>query len=153
MSDNESRTVEILLIEDNPGDVVLTQEAFKQSSIRCNINVANDGEKALDYLFQRNGYENEGTPDLVLLDLNLPRIDGREVLETIKSHDATKAIPVVVLTSSDAENDIIETYGLHANSYVVKPLSMADFVKVIRTIEQFWFNTVSMPNTAGKPEV
>lgn len=148
MTNNKSRTVEVLLIEDNPGDVVLTQEAFKHSKIQTNIKVVNDGEMALDYLFKRNGFDDENTPDLVLLDLNLPRIDGREVLETIKSNDMTKLIPVVVLTSSDAENDIVDTYDLQANSYVVKPLSMSDFVKVVSAIEDFWFTVVSLPSAS-----
>ncbi len=145
MVNKAMKPVEIVLVEDNPGDVVLTQEAFRKSKISNRIEVLNDGEMALDYLFKRNGYENASTPDLVLLDLNLPKIDGREVLETLKSDDVTKSIPVVILTSSDAENDIGQTYDLQANSYVVKPISMEDFVKIVTAIEDFWFTVVSLP--------
>lgn len=146
MSKPEVRSINILLVEDNPGDVVLTQEAFRQSKIANEIHVVNDGEMALDYLYQRNGFEDQERPDLVLLDLNLPKVDGREVLEAIKSDDGLKTVPVVILTSSDAECDIVKTYDLHANSYVVKPISMAAFVKIVSAIENFWFTVVALPH-------
>lgn len=146
MINQSVRPIEILLVEDNPGDVLLTREAFSEAKIRNNIHVARDGEEALAYLNNDSGYEDAIKPDLILLDLNLPKIDGREVLDTIKKHDQLKRIPVVVLTSSEAEQDIVKTYDLHANSYVVKPIDLDQFVKVVNAVENFWFSVVTLPN-------
>ena len=145
MTKTQVQAIEILLVEDNPGDVILTQEAFSDAKISNNLHVTRDGEEALAYLRKEKGYENAIRPDLILLDLNLPKIDGREVLDTIKNDDSLKRIPVVVLTSSEAEQDIIKTYNLHANSYVVKPINLNQFVKVVSAVENFWFSVVTLP--------
>ena len=145
-SDSFARPIEILLVEDNPGDIILTKEAFAEAKIKNNIHIAKDGEEALYYLNKHKGYENSVKPDLILLDLNLPKIDGREVLDSIKTDDQLCHIPVVVLTSSEAEQDILQTYELHANSYVVKPINLEQFVNVINAIENFWFTVVTLPN-------
>jgi CheY-like chemotaxis protein len=145
MSNIQVRPIEILLVEDNPGDVILTEEAFSEAKLRNKIHVAKDGEEALDYLNKAPGFENSVTPDLILLDLNLPKIDGREVLDQIKTDETLKRIPVVVLTSSEAEQDILKTYDLHANSYVVKPLDLDQFIKVVNALENFWFSVVTLP--------
>ncbi len=137
---------EILLVEDNPGDVVLTQEAFKQAKINNNIHVAPDGEIALEMLYKQGEYTQLATPDIILLDLNLPKVDGREVLEKIKADDELKRIPVVVLTSSQADADILQTYDLHASSYIVKPVDLDQFSRVVESIENFWFTVVVLPS-------
>lgn len=141
-----ARSIEILLVEDNPGDIILTKEAFAEAKIKNNIHIAKDGEEALAYLNNHQGFENAVKPDLILLDLNLPKIDGREVLDNIKSDEHLCHIPVVVLTSSESEQDILETYELHANSYVVKPINLDQFVSVINAIENFWFTVVTLPH-------
>ena len=138
--------IEILLVEDNPGDVVLTQEAFSEAKIWNNIHVAKDGEQALAFLNREPGYEDAIRPDLILLDLNLPKVDGRDVLNHVKSSESLKRIPIVVLTSSQAEQDIVKTYDLHANSYVVKPIDLDQFVSIVNVIENFWFSVVSLPS-------
>ena len=140
-----SHPIEILLVEDNPGDVLLTQEAFSDAKIANNLHIVRDGEEALAYLNRQGDFQGASRPDLILLDLNLPKIDGREVLDNIKSDETLKRIPVVVLTSSEAEQDIIQTYDLHANSYVVKPINMEQFVKVVNAVESFWFSVVKLP--------
>ena len=145
MMDQTDRAAEILLVEDNPGDVLLTKTAFDQAKIRNNINVAEDGETALDYLYKRNGFENVATPDLILLDLNVPKLDGREVLARIKQDDDLKVIPVVILTSSNAEKDVVKTYGLHANSYILKPIDITKFADIVKAVESFWFSIVVLP--------
>lgn len=145
MNHEQVRQIEILLVEDNPGDVLLTKEAFSEAKIWNNIHVARDGEEALDYLYNEGEFADAVRPDLILLDLNLPKIDGREVLDKVKSHDILKRIPVVVLTSSKAEQDVIKTYDLHANSYVLKPLDLDQFVKVVNAVENFWFSVVTLP--------
>lgn len=145
-SEATARPIEILLVEDNPGDIILTKEAFADAKIKNNIHIAKDGEEALSYLNRLNGFEQSIKPDLILLDLNLPKIDGREVLDSIKSNETLCHIPVVVLTSSEAEQDILETYELHANSYVVKPINLDQFVNVIQAIENFWFTVVTLPS-------
>lgn len=147
-SDIPARPIEILLVEDNPGDIILTKEAFAEAKIKNNIHIARDGEEALLYLNKHNGYEKAVKPDLILLDLNLPKVDGREVLDNIKSDEGLCHIPVVVLTSSESEQDILETYELHANSYVVKPINLEQFVSVINAIENFWFTVVTLPSKA-----
>ncbi|MFK8068471.1 MAG: response regulator [Gammaproteobacteria bacterium] len=136
---------EILLVEDNPGDVLLTREAFSEAKIKNNIHVAADGEEALAFLKRQEGYENVATPDLILLDLNLPKLDGREVLQAIKRDENLRRIPVVILTSSKAEQDVLKTYDLHANSYLVKPVDLEKFVEVVNAIENFWFSVVVLP--------
>jgi DNA-binding response OmpR family regulator len=142
---SQNRPVEILLIEDNEADVRLTREGIKEAKINNNLNVVRDGEEAMDYLHKRGEYQDVPRPDLVLLDLNLPKKDGREVLEEIKNSDLLKSLPVVVLTTSEAEKDIVKSYELHANCYVTKPLGLDQFVEVIRAIEDFWFSIVKLP--------
>ncbi|MDA0322640.1 MAG: response regulator [Verrucomicrobia bacterium] len=145
MTYTNSRPVEILLVEDNPGDVVLAQEAFAENKVSNNLSVVGDGEKAMRFLRKEGEYADAPHPDLILLDLNLPRKDGREVLEEVKSDDALKAIPVVVLTTSKADEDILRSYNLHANCYVTKPLDFEQFRKVVQTIKTFWFTIVQLP--------
>jgi len=139
------RPIEILLVEDNQGDVDLTREALEKSKIYNKLSVVSNGVDAMDFLRRKGKYAHAFRPDLVLLDLNLPRKDGREVLAEIKTDDDLKRIPVVVLTSSKAEEDILKTYNLHANSYVTKPMDLAQFFKVVQTIEDFWFTIVMLP--------
>jgi len=139
--------VRILLVEDNPGDARLTQEAFKDSRVYNELSTVVDGEQALDYLFKRNGYEDIILPDIVLLDLNLPKIDGREVLEQIKQDPVVKLIPVIVLTTSEAETDIIRMYKLHANAYIKKPVDFNQFLVAVRSLENFWLMVVKLPPT------
>jgi CheY-like chemotaxis protein len=141
----ETKLAEILLVEDNEGDIELTKLAFKNAKFRNNLSVAEDGDKALDILFKRNGYEDFISPDIILLDLNLPLTDGREVLERIKADDKLKRIPVIVLTSSKADNDIIESYDLHANCYIVKPVDANKFIEVVQHAENFWVDIVYLP--------
>lgn len=136
---------EILLVEDNPAEVKLTQEAFKEGKIFTNLNVVNDGEKAMDYLKKRNGFANIHRPDLILLDLNLPKKDGREVLNEIKHDPDLRTIPVVVMTSSDSDEDILKVYNLHVNCYVKKPIDFEQFIKVVQKIEEFWFTVAILP--------
>ena len=145
MTEINGRPAEILLVEDNPGDVVLTKEAFAEAKISNNITVAKDGEEALDYLFKRNGYENATTPDLILLDLNMPKKDGREVLAEIKADENLKRVPVVILTSSQSEQDVAKTYDLHANCYVLKPIDLTKFANIVSAVENFWFSVVVLP--------
>ncbi len=140
------KLAEILLVEDNEGDIELTREAFLDARFRNNLHIAEDGEKALDYLFKRNGYETAAKPDIILLDLNLPKTDGREVLEKIKNSDSTKRIPTIVLTSSMADRDIVESYDLHANCYIVKPVNAVKFMEVVRHVENFWVDVVCLPS-------
>ncbi|KYC54326.1 MAG: response regulator PleD [Candidatus Methanofastidiosum methylothiophilum] len=140
-----SRPIEILLVEDNPGDARLTIEALKEGKIRNNINVAVDGLEALKYLFREDKFANATRPDIILLDLNLPKKNGREVLEIIKSDKDLRRIPVVILTTSKAEEDILKTYDLHANCYITKPVDLDQFITVIKTIEDFWLSIVKLP--------
>ena len=142
---SKGRPIEILLVEDSPGDVRLTQEALRDAKIANNLHVANDGDVALDFLYKRGAHSSSPTPDLVLLDLNLPRKDGREVLAEIKADAALKRIPVVVLTTSGAERDIVESYELHANCFVTKPVYFGQFMNVVRSIQDFWFTVVKLP--------
>lgn len=140
-----SRPIEILLVEDNPGDVFLTKKAFETGKIANNMQVAIDGDMALKMLNKEGQYSESVTPDIILLDLNLPKMDGREVLESIKDHEELKRIPVVILTSSNAERDIVASYNLHANSYIVKPVDFAKFTGIVESIENFWFSIVVLP--------
>lgn len=138
-------TIEILLVEDNPADVDLTQETLAYAKIRNRLHVVTDGEEALAFLRREGRYTQAIRPDLILLDLNLPRKDGREVLEELKADADLRAIPVVVLTSSDAEKDVVRSYDLGANCYVTKPVDLDQFANVVRTIEDFWFIVVKLP--------
>ncbi len=137
--------IEILLVEDNPGDVRLTIEALKEGKVANKINVAVDGIEALAFLRREGKYENAPKPDLILLDLNLPKKNGREVLAEIKMNTHLKCIPVVILTSSQAEKDIVTTYNLHANCYITKPVDFDQFINVVKSIESFWFSVVKLP--------
>jgi two-component system, chemotaxis family, response regulator Rcp1 len=140
-----SRPVEILLVEDNPGDVRLTREALKEGKVHNNLSVAYDGVEALRYLRREGEHAEAVRPDLILLDLNLPRMDGREVLAEIKNDPQLRVIPVVILTSSQAEQDIARAYELHANCYVSKPVDLEQFITVVNSIETFWFSIVKLP--------
>ncbi|MFB6155303.1 MAG: response regulator, partial [Haloferacaceae archaeon] len=131
--------------EDNPGDVKLTEKAFENARLSNDLHVVNDGVEALDFLHRRGEYEDAPRPDLILLDLNLPRKPGEEVLEEVKADEALKRLPVVILTSSEAEEDILQTYDLHANAYLTKPVSFDGFTEVIQKIEGFWFSVVKYP--------
>ena len=151
MSIAAGRPVEILLVEDNPGDVRLTREALKEGKIRNHLHVAADGVEALSFLRQEGPNEGAPRPDIILLDLNLPRKNGREVLEEIKEDPDLRQIPVVVLTTSEAEQDVMKAYTLHANCYISKPVDLDQFIRVIRSIEDFWLTVVKLPNTVGIP--
>jgi CheY-like chemotaxis protein len=140
-----SRPIEVLLVEDNPGDVRLTREALKEGKVSNNLHVAPDGVEALAFLRREGRYAAAVRPDLILLDLNLPRKGGREVLEEIKNDPALRHIPVVILTSSQAEQDIARAYDLHANCYISKPVDLDQFIRVVRSIEEFWFTVVKLP--------
>ncbi len=137
--------IDILLVEDNPGDVRLTVEALKDGKMYNRLHVVEDGVEALRFLRKEGEYANAPRPDLILLDLNLPRADGHEVLAEIKQDDALKRIPVVVLTTSQAEEDVIRSYNLNANCYITKPVDLAQFVKVVHSIEEFWLSIVRLP--------
>lgn len=141
----KSRPINILLIEDNPGDVRLTQEAFKEGRIPINLDVTMDGVEAIKYLRKQEKYADAKTPDLILLDLNLPKRDGREVLQEIKADDFLKRIPVVILTTSNAEQDIMKSYNLHVNCYINKPVDFDRFFDIIQKIEDFWLTTAILP--------
>ncbi|MBI2817448.1 MAG: response regulator [Acidobacteria bacterium] len=136
---------QILLAEDNPGDVRLTKEAFKRMQAPVHVNVASNGEEALAYLRRAVPYSDVARPDLILLDLNMPRKDGRAVLAEIKKDPDLDSIPVIVLTSSQAEEDVVSSYKLHANCFISKPIEMQDYDEVIRSIEQFWIQTATLP--------
>ncbi len=140
-----ARSIEVLLVEDDPADVELTQECLKEAKVALNLNVVNDGAKAMAYLCREGEYAEAVRPDVILLDLNLPKKDGREVLAEIKSNERLKIIPVVVLTTSKAEEDIVKSYGLGANCYVSKPVGLEQFARVVKSIEDFWFTIVKLP--------
>lgn len=147
MTDKPVRPVEILLVEDNEGDVFLTKKAFERAKIINNITVATDGEQALEILRKENDHENAARPDIILLDINLPKKNGKEVLAEIKEDASLRRIPVVVLTSSKAEQDIVKTYDLNASSYIVKPIDINKFQDVVSAIEDFWFSVVVLPSS------
>lgn len=138
--------LEILLVEDNEGDIRLTIEAFKEAKIRNQIKVVRDGEEALDYLRKQGPYTDVASPDIILLDINLPKIDGKEVLNTMKNDSTLKSIPVIMLTTSSADSDIEESYANHANCYVIKPVDLNRFMDVVRSIEDYWVSIVKLPN-------
>jgi CheY-like chemotaxis protein len=141
----EMEMINILLVEDNPGDIRLTQEAFKEGMLRNNLHVVMDGEAAMDFLQGKGEYKDSPRPDLVLLDLNLPKMNGREVLTAIKKDPDLKRIPVVVLTTSQDEQDIVESYKQFASSYIVKPVSMEKFINVVASFKQYWLSVVKLP--------
>ncbi|AQL41382.1 two-component system response regulator [Halorientalis sp. IM1011] len=145
MTSDRQTPIEVLLAEDNPGDVKLTQKAFEQGNVMNNLHVVNDGIEAMQYLRQENEYADSPRPDLILLDLNMPRKDGKEVLKDIKDDPELKRIPVVILTSSEAEEDIVSSYDLHANAYLTKPVDFDGFLEVVNTIEDFWLTVVKVP--------
>ncbi|KNE80091.1 MULTISPECIES: response regulator [Streptomyces] len=142
---NTPRPIEVLLVEDDPGDVLMTREAF-EDKIGNTLHVVQDGEEALDFLYQRGAHAGAPRPDLILLDLNLPKYDGRQVLEQVKSDSELSTIPVVVLTTSAAEEDILRSYKLHANAYVTKPVDLDAFISAIRQIDEFFLTVVRLPN-------
>ena len=137
--------IEILLVEDNPGDVRLTREALRDGKIFSNLYVARDGVEAMAFLRKAGQYARVPRPDLILLDLNLPRKDGLEVLAEVKSDESLRRIPVVILTTSQAEEDIVKTYDLHVNCYITKPVDLDQFVKIVESIEEFWLTIVKLP--------
>lgn len=137
--------IEILLVEDNPGDVRLAREALKENKVRNNLHVIEDGESAMEFLRKQGKYQNATRPDLILLDLNLPKKDGREVLAEVKADTDLKRIPVVMLTISKAEEDIIRAYDSHVNCYITKPIDLDQFIKVVRSVEDFWLTIVKLP--------
>ncbi len=147
MDSINAQPLEILLVEDNPGDIRLIKEILKETKIRTNIQVAMDGEAALKLLFNTENLNAAPRPDLILLDLNLPKIDGRELLSEIKCSENLKSIPVVILTTSTAEEDIIETYNNHANSYITKPVDLDHFIRVVESIKDFWLSIVKLPRS------
>ncbi len=144
------KPIEILLVEDNPGDVRLTAEALRENKFRNKLNVVADGVEAMAYVRREGKYSDAPRPDLILLDLNLPKKDGREVLAEIKTDEDLKRIPVVILTTSKAEEDIFKTYEHHANCYVTKPVELDQFIKVVKTIQEFWFTIVTLPGDLEK---
>ncbi|MET8555403.1 response regulator [Streptomyces sp. NPDC004959] len=141
--------IEVLLVEDDPGDELMTREAFEDNKIRNTLHVVRDGQEALDFLYRQGEYSDAPRPDLILLDLNLPKYDGRQVLERIKSDDDLAHIPVVVLTTSSAEEDILRSYRLHANAYVTKPVDLDQFIAAVRQIDDFFVTVVRLPRGAG----
>ncbi len=141
-----AKPIEILLVEDNPGDVRLTQEALKEGKVANNLHVSYDGVEALTYLRGEGNHADRTLPDLILLDLNLPKKDGRAVLEEIKNDEELKKIPVVILTTSRDEEDVLKTYKLHANCFISKPVELDQFIHVIRSIEDFWLTVVRLPS-------
>ncbi len=139
------QAIEILLVEDNPGDVELTREALDDAKVANRLHVVDDGADAVEFLFQRGKFANAPRPDIILLDLNLPKKDGRQVLSEIKANADLAQIPVVVLTTSQAEEDILRAYQLHANCYITKPVDFNQFLRIVATIEEFWLSVVKLP--------
>lgn len=147
MNATSCRSIEILLVEDNPGDVRLTQEALKEGKVHNRLHVVGDGVEAMAFLRREGRYADAVRPDLILLDLNLPRKDGREVLAEIKQDALLKVIPVVVLTTSSAEEDVLRSYNLHANCYIVKPVDLDQFIRAVKFIDDFWLTVVKLPGS------
>lgn len=139
--------IEILLVEDNPGDVRLTMESMKDTKVRNHVTPVMDGAAAMSYLRREGAYVDAPRPDIILLDLNLPKMNGREVLAEIKADEDLRRIPVVVLTTSSSEEDIVKSYNLHANCYITKPIDLVQWSSIVRTIEEFWFTIVRLPNS------
>ncbi|OBG76863.1 two-component system response regulator [Mycobacterium sp. E2462] len=140
------RAIDILLVEDDPGDELITREAFEHNKLKNRLHVAHDGQEGLDYLYKRGEFADAPRPDLILLDLNLPKYDGRQLLEKVKSDPDLARIPIVVLTTSSAEEDILRSYKLHANAYVTKPVDLDQFMKAVRQIDEFFVQVVRLPN-------
>ena len=145
MTTAEGRAIDILLVEDDPGDELITREAFEHNKLKNRLHVAHDGEEGLNYLYRRGEFADAPRPDLILLDLNLPKYDGRQLLEKIKSDPELAQIPVVVLTTSSAEEDILKSYKLHANAYVTKPVDLDQFMRAVRQIDEFFVQVVRLP--------
>lgn len=137
--------IRVLLVEDNPGDAELIRDTLESSKLMLEIEVVTDGAQAVDYLLKQGVFARAETPDLIMLDLNLPKMDGRQVLERVKTSERLKLVPVVILTSSDAENDVVRSYQLGANCYVIKPVDLAAFQSIVKAIEGFWFTVVKRP--------
>jgi CheY-like chemotaxis protein len=146
---HRSAPIDVLLVEDNPGDVRLTREAFRDARLHINLSVASDGVEAMAFLHREGAYAQAPRPDLILLDLNLPKRDGREVLEEIKSSPTLRSIPVVVLTTSAAESDVLRSYQLHANCYISKPVGLEGFLAVVKSIDDFWLTVVKLPHESA----
>ncbi len=146
MMTTAQRPIDVLLVEDDPGDELITREAFEHNKIKNTLHVARDGEEGLDFLYRRRGHENAPRPDLVLLDLNLPKYDGRHLLQTLKSDPDLQHIPVIVLTTSSAEEDVLRSYQLHANAYVTKPVDLDQFMSAVRQIDEFFIQVVRLPS-------
>jgi chemotaxis family two-component system response regulator Rcp1 len=144
-NESDGKMIDVLMVEDNQDDVELTKEVMRESKIRVNLHVVGDGLEAMEYLKLKGKYENVTRPDLILLDLNLPKLDGRQVLTMIKSDEDLKTIPVVILTSSTAEEDIVKTYKAHCNCYVTKPIGLDQFAKMTKSLEDFWLTIVKYP--------
>jgi CheY-like chemotaxis protein len=142
--------IDVLLVEDDPGDVLMTREAFADHKVRNHLFVVTDGVEAMAFLQKQGEYADVPTPDLILLDLNLPKMDGREVLAAVKQDPVLRSIPVVVLTTSEAEEDVIRSYSLHANAYVTKPVDFERFVSVVRQIDEFFVSVVRLPRSNGR---
>jgi CheY-like chemotaxis protein len=147
-ANDPAEPIEVLLVEDDPGDVLLIEEAFEFNKVRNSLNVVSDGVEALEFLRREGRYADAPRPGLILLDLNLPRKDGREVLAEVKDDDALRSIPVVVLTTSKAEEDVLRSYDLHANAYVTKPVDFDRFIEVVRQIDEFFVSVVRLPGAA-----
>ena len=145
MKQGGGKPIDILLVEDNPGDVMLVEEVLSDSKVRNRLHVVSDGEQAMEFVRRQGKHAGAPRPDLILLDLNLPKKSGREVLREVKTHPDLKTIPVVVLTSSKSDDDVVNSYELHANAYILKPVDFHQFMKVMRAIEDFWFVTVKLP--------
>ena len=145
-TEKSNKFVEILLVQDNPGDVHLTLEAFKEGKLQNNLNVVNDGKEAMAFLNKEGKYSYAPRPDIILLDLNMPKMDGREVLAEIKADPSLKQIPVVILTTSKAEQDILKSYDLHANCYINKPVDLNQFLDIVKYIKDFWLGIVKLPS-------
>jgi CheY-like chemotaxis protein len=148
----DTGALEVLLVEDSPGDVRLTREAFKDAKVHINLHVATDGIEAMAFLRREGEHADARRPDLILLDLNLPRKDGREVLAEIKETPALKTIPIVILTTSASEEDILRSYQLHANCYITKPVGLEGFLKVVQSIDSFWLSVVKLPRQSPVKE-
>lgn len=144
------KPIEILLVEDNPGDYRLAMEVFKEAKVNNTLHIVTDGVEAIKFLNNEGKYEDSPRPDLILLDLNLPKKDGKEVLADIKADENLKRIPVVILTVSSAEEDIVKSYDLHANAYITKPIDLDQFINVVHSIENFWLSIVKLPNGVSK---
>ncbi|OBH51545.1 response regulator [Mycobacterium sp. E2479] len=149
MTTPEGRAIDILLVEDDPGDELITREAFEHNKLKNRLHVAHDGEEGLNYLYRRGEFADAPRPDLILLDLNLPKYDGRQLLEKVKSDPDLSRIPVVVLTTSSAEEDILKSYKLHANAYVTKPVDLDQFMKAVRQIDEFFVQVVRLPGNGS----